>query len=211
MDGGELLRGRIDEMRTSTYQSLFGAGEGRPWRRLLDGLDGSDGAARPGLCRVRRELVADPGTSEATTSPTSCRPLAEARRSVTAGLPFRIPIKGFDWRSPAGRLNHSALLTEEADRGIRAVCGLAPETEWTLSRRSRPRGSSARGRRADRAAALPAVRRWRYRRRWSSSERRRSRRRPRSSDPPRPLARTGTGGEIVTVSPDVSISTNLGG
>ena len=212
--GGDALRPHIDAMSNEQYQSLFG-------------LDGA-GAARPVPRRRRRRpsnLVADDTTT------TSSRPSSQNLGGHDLGvlidaLPacdevtdrpsvvFAYTVKGWGLPIAGDPLNHAALLPAEQIDDLRAAAGLTPETEWDRFDPTPAPGSSAR-----RAGG-------------ELNNRRRCRRGPGCRSRPRTgVAAVGpvhagdvrprpdrawptspsVGQRLVTTSPDVSVSTNLGG
>jgi pyruvate dehydrogenase E1 component len=210
--GGELLRRRIDEMPNEQYQGLFGAAEDTIRATLLD----APGAAglEPLLDRHEGELgplVRDLGGHDLGDILDA---LAAARAETTRPtVIFAYTIKGFGLEIAGRPMNHSALLRGEQVDRLREQSGLSPATEWDAFAPHTPEGrlcgsAAARLERppatAAAAIAVPA----------STSDR----------DGPA----TGTqaafgrillalsrdaelGRRIVTVSPDVSVSTSLGG
>jgi pyruvate dehydrogenase E1 component len=215
MDGGELLRRRIDEMPNERYQSLFGAGEEPVVGALLDGLDGSDRGRLARLCAAYDgevgSLIQDLGGHDLADI---LQALAEAAADPSRpAVLFAYTIKGFGLPIAGRPLNHSALLTEEQIEEFRAVCGLAPETEWDAFAPESPEGFVCRAA-AERIArpALPAGASVAVPSTLSSSEPARISTQAALGRILLDLSRVeGLAERIVTVSPDVSISTNLGG
>jgi pyruvate dehydrogenase E1 component len=215
--GGDTLRRRIDEMPNEQYQGLFGASDDVIRTTLLGDLPRHEQAAFAelidsqaadgGLGRLIRDLGGHDlgdilGALEAARS-TPDRPT----------IIFAYTIKGFGLEIAGRPMNHSALLTGEQIDRFRAECGLDPETEWDGFAEPAPeavvcRASAARLARDDRppTPALPV---------------------PRTlTDRDGPTTATQSafgrilldlsrqdeiGRRLVTVSPDVSVSTSLGG
>ncbi len=214
-EGGDLLRRRIDEMPNARYQSLFGAGEDVVVEALLDGLDEPDRARLARLCAsydgAVGSLVQDLGGHDLADI---AQALAEADADTTRpAILFAYTIKGFGLPIAGRPLNHSALLTEEQIGELRTLSGLTLDTEWDAFPLDSPEGRLCRAAaeriaRPARAAASPVAV-------------------PETLGPGGPasistqaalgrilldLSRVeGLAERIVTVSPDVSISTNLGG
>jgi pyruvate dehydrogenase E1 component len=214
-EGGEILRRRIDEMPNQIYQSLFGASEevvvdvllrelgGRERDRLAALLQGYEGSVAA--------LVQDLGGHDLGDVVDALRASREERRRPT--VLFAYTIKGFGLPIAGRPLNHSALLTGEQVDDLRAACGLTPADEWDRFPEGSPEAAVAAAARARlERAARPAPARVML---------------P-SQLPGSPPARTSTqetvgrlllglsreesiAERIVTVSPDVSVSTNLGG
>ncbi len=131
-DGGELLRRCIDEMPNQQYQSLFGASEEVVREALLRGLSGDERGALAGLLDGYRgrvgPLIQDLGGHDLADILDA---LARAREeSGRPTIVFAYTIKG--WGLPiAGRaLNHSALLTGDQIETLRREVGLDEATEW---------------------------------------------------------------------------------
>ena len=214
-EGGELLRRQIDEMPNQRYQSLFGASEEVVTQALLDGLNeverrhlmrllqAYEGAVSPLVQDLGGHDLADVlGALEAAR--------ADASRPTVI---FAYTIKGYGLPIAGRPMNHSALLTGAQIGELREASGLSPETEWDAFAQDSPEGRLCREaasrltrpeRSAPAAVAVPA----------SLS----------GSDPAKTstqaalgrilldLSRTeGLADRIVTASPDVSVSTNLGG
>jgi pyruvate dehydrogenase E1 component len=214
-EGGELLRRRIDEMPNRLYQSLFGASDEVVTEALLRDLDPGE---RPALERLLAgyrggvgPLIQDLGGHDLADILDA---LAIARaESSRPTIVFAYTIKGFGLPIAGRPLNHSALLTAEQVDALRLDVGLTPETEWEGFGHDSPEGQLCAAARArlDRAPSappdpipVPA----------SLSTR----------DPAVTATQEMVGrilldlsrderlaGRIVTVSPDVSVSTNLGG
>ena len=220
--GGETLRRRIDEMPNEEYQGLIRRTGAEQRERLLAGA----GTGRPGCawrtCSARTDdaelprLISDLGGHD-TDSLVRVLDQADADRTRPSVI-FAYTVKG--WRLPfAGDpLNHSAMLNAEQ------IAALAP----TPGRRSgRPVGGvrrPARRRAGCSRDGAPELRRavqppdWRA---WDPSEppaevdvriAATSSTQQVLGDALAALARVeGIGRRIVTASPDVSVSTNLGG
>ncbi len=216
--GGEALRQRIDAMPNDEYQALFG-------------LAGS--AARKALCQADPALVdllADVPDEDIPALVTNLgghdvAALLETFRAAdrTPHQPtvvFAYTIKGWGLEIAGDPLNHSALLTTEQTDRQRTASGLTVSDEWSRMPPDSPAG------RLVAAAAL----------RWGNLAARRSWPRTRAApagvpasvlSPPKAgqvlstqeafgraltaLAREACSDRIVTVAPDVAVSTNLGG
>lgn len=214
-EGGELLRRRIDEMPNRLYQSLFGASDEVVAESLL--REASPGE-RPALERLLAgyrgqvgPLIQDLGGHDLADI-LDALAAARAERSRPT-IVFAYTIKGFGLPIAGRPLNHSALLTGEQVDELRSGLGLTPETEWDPFEPDSPEGRlcAAARTRLDRPVLpppdpipVPA----------SLSTR----------DPARAATQEIVGrillqlsreerlaDRIVTVSPDVSVSTNLGG
>jgi pyruvate dehydrogenase E1 component len=214
-DGGELLRRRIDEMPNQLYQSLFGASEEVVADVLLRGLDGGERSSLAGLLDAYAgsvgSLVEDLGGHDlGDILDALAASRAEPARPTVL---FAYTIKGY--RLPiAGRpLNHSALLTAEQVGDLRAQLGLTVETEWDGLAPETPEGRlcTETRERLDRPGEQKAAR--------IAVPARLSGRAPARASTQETVGRMllelsrseGLAGRIVTVSPDVSVSTNLGG
>ncbi len=214
-DGGDLLRRRIDEMPNEQYQGLFGASEEIARETILAGLEPTD---RDRLAAVLapyeggiRPLVAGLGGHDLGDI-LDALALARAERERPTVI-FAFTIKGYGLAIAARPQNHSALLTGEQIDAFRTECGLTPETEWDRFEPDSPEGRlcEAAAERLERGERPPASR---VDVPSGLSDR----------DPPRAstqaafgrilldLSRVeGLAERVVTVSPDVSVSTNLGG
>ena len=211
---GELLRERIDEMPNEQYQSLFAMSDDAVVDALTSGLRPGD-AERLGALLVRhegavRELVADLGGHD----------LDDIRRALRAaraetGRPtvvFAYTIKGFGLEIAGRPMNHSALLTAEQIDALRARCGLTVETEWDAFAPGSPEAGLCRAaaRRLERGPArpLPAA---------DVPSTLSDRDGPPTSTQAAfgrallDLSRSAIGDRLVTASPDVAVSTSLGG
>jgi len=212
---GELLRRRIDEMPNEQYQSLFGASEDVVRQTVLEGLDGGDRS------RLARLLDLYPGRVAPLVRDLGGHDLADVldalrRARETPDRPtviFAYTIKGYGLEIAGRPQNHSVLLSGEQIDRFRASVGLTPADEWDAFSPDTPEGrvlADARARldRGDRAAAatvaVPAVL---------------SERDPGRTSTQAAFGRTllelsrvpGLAERLVTVAPDVSSSTNLGG
>src|SRR5581483_5875035 len=167
LDGGELLRRRIDEMPNQQYQALFAADENE----------------------VRAALTERPS------------------------VVFAYTIKGYGLPIAGRPANHSALLTGEQIDRLREESGLTPETEWDAFDGTSDEGRllAAAARRLERGERPPAAR--------VEIPATLSGPAAAPTSTQAALGRTlldlsrvpGLAERLVTVSPDVSVSTNLGG
>jgi pyruvate dehydrogenase E1 component len=214
-EGGELLRRQIDAMPNQRYQALFAASEEVIVESLLEGLVGEE---RRQLARLlaRYEgavapLVRDLGGHDLADVLAALRAArADASRPTVI---FAYTIKGYGLPIAGRPLNHSALLSAEQVEALRAEMGLTPETEWDRFPPGSPEAElcEAARRRLERAPArrrppipVPATL---------------SRRDPGVTSTQAHLGRVlldlsrqpGLAERLVTVSPDVAVSTNLGG
>jgi pyruvate dehydrogenase E1 component len=213
--GGDVLRRRIDEMPNEQYQSLFGESEEPIRTALLDGLDSLDRA------RLGALLDSYPGEVGPLVRDLGGHDLADLLGALRRArgvvdrptVIFAYTIKGYGLAIAGRPQNHSALLTGGQVDELRTAMGLTPATEWDGFDPGSDEGKLLR----DAAARLDRGR------------------------PPRPeripvptrlserdgppistqaafgralldLSRVdGVSERLVTVSPDVSVSTNLGG
>lgn len=211
-DGGELLRARIDDMPNEAYQALFGASDEQVRAALLDPLTAPEqGRLAPLLADDPAGLVRDLGGHDIADVLDALR-----RARETADRPtviFAYTIKGYGLEIAGRPQNHSALLSGEQVDRFRIEVGLTPETEWDGFEEHTPEGlilAAARERldRGERppAAAIPVP----------------ATLGTRDSAPTSTQAAfgrillelsrvEGLGERLVTVSPDVAVSTNLGG
>jgi pyruvate dehydrogenase E1 component len=127
--GGEELRAYIDAMSNEEYQSLF-AFEGATLREKF--LAGADDSLRAFLAGVSDDelapLVQNLGGHD-------LRLLAEAYRACDAAtdrpsVVFAYTVKGWGLPIAGDPLNHAALLTPDQIATLRADAGLDVETEW---------------------------------------------------------------------------------
>ncbi len=213
-NGGEILRRRIDEMPNEAYQALFGAPDDVVRDAVLDPLAGRE---RRRLARILDEepdgpgrLVRDLGGHDLGDVLGSLR---RARESDRPTVIFAYTIKGYGLEIAGRPHNHSVLLTGEQVDRFRGDVGLTSETEWDAFPEDSDAGrlvTAARARldRGERPAAatfaIPDAL---------------------SEDDPAPsstqaafgrillaLSRIeGVGERLLTLSPDVAVSTNLGG
>lgn len=228
--GGAELRARIDQMANEEYQALLLAAPGECRRRLVSG---APPAARPAIRRALagvadaelRPLLADLGGHD----------LAELRRVLTLAdadhrrpsVVFAYTVKGYGLPIAGDPLNHSALLTPaEIDR-LRETTGLTPEAEWDLLDPATPAGAVAAE--AARRLGVGVVSTRRPTPGVTERARRLARQVPDDLGLEVPVDRPvstqeafgrllpalgrleGVGERVVTVSPDVAVSTNLGG
>ena len=214
-EGGGLLRRRIDEMPNQAYQALFGASAEDVRGALLAPLEGADHDA---LARLLDEtddvgaLVRDLGGHDLGDVLSALRRARETTDRPT--VVFAYTIKGYGLEIAGRPQNHSALLTGEQIDRFRESVGLEPDTEWDGFAPGTPEGEliEAARRRLDRGERPPAAS---FPVPASLTER----------DPPAPISTQAAFGRVllelsrvedvgerlVTVSPDVAVSTNLGG
>jgi pyruvate dehydrogenase E1 component len=211
---GELLRRQIDAMPNQRYQSLFGASEEVVHEALLDGLAADERERLSALlgryAGMLGTLVQDLGGHDLVDVLAA---LGAAHGSSQPTVIFAYTIKGYGLAIAGHPLNHSALLSAEQIDAFREQCGLELETEWDrfaagsaedeLCRRVRDRldrGAVTRTPPVAVPAALGAGG-------------------PAKTSSQAALGRLllelsrlpGVGERLVTISPDVSVSTNLGG
>jgi pyruvate dehydrogenase E1 component len=202
-------------MPNEQYQGLFGASEEIARETLLAGLEAAERerfarALAPYDGGIRRLVAGLGGHDLGDILEALARARAERTRPTVI---FAYTIKGYGLAIAARPQNHSALLTGDQIDAFRAECGLTTETEWDPFEPESPEGRlcSSAARRLERGDRPPAPR---VDIPTSLSER----------DPPRvstqaafgrillDLSRVdGLAERVVTVSPDVSVSTNLGG
>ncbi len=214
-EGGEILLRQIDEMPNEQYQSLFGASEEVVRQTVLDGLGPADRLGLEHMLDGHRDgvatLVRDLGGHDLGDILDALRLARETTDRPT--VIFAYTIKGYGLEIAGRPQNHSALLTEAQIGHLRESCGLTAENEW-----SGFEPESREQRLLDQAAA------------------RLDRGEPRAAgridvpltlstrDPSPTSTQTafghvlldlsrveGVGERLVTVAPDVSTSTNLGG
>ena len=211
--GGEAIRTRIDEMSNEAYQSMFALDPSAARAKFLDGADPEVATALDGMDDESvKHLVTDLGGHDLDVLLDAFEECdrVDDRPSVV----FAYTIKGWGLPIAGDPLNHAALLTPAQIDDERSRLGLTPETEWD---RFDPESAAGRlcgsvGGELYNAPDVP---------------------RPTPEVPlrVRPVVTAGSvstqesfgrvlagladvegvGGRIVTTSPDVSISTNLGG
>lgn len=213
--GGDVLRTRIDRMGNEEYQHLLRtpedsvrdglAGEGRERKRLLDLVDDLDDAA---VASALRDL----GGHDLADLLAAFRAADETEDRPT--VVFAYTLKG--WRLPTlgHPANHSALLSEDQWRRLAGDLGADPDDPWRTFEASSPEAklcsdAAARLRRPDLPSpskvGLPADLGVRHRGSLSTQAAfgrfflHLAQQAPEAA------------GRIVTVSPDVASSTNLGG
>ncbi len=215
-DGGDLLRRRIDEMPNEAYQALFGAPDDVVRTAVLEPLDPDERAhvlsildtAEGGAGRLVRDL----GGHDLADVLAALRRARETPDRPT--VIFAYTIKGYGLEIAGRPQNHSALLAGPQVDDFRAELGLTLETEWDGFAADSPEGrvlAEAR-QRLDRGPRSPAA--------THPVPERLS-----DADPTAPLATQaafgrilldlsrveGVGERLVTISPDVAVSTSLGG
>jgi pyruvate dehydrogenase E1 component len=218
MPGGDVLRRRIDDMPNAEYQAIIRR-PGPEGRSLL--YDGALAADRDPLASLLadvsddalKRLLANLGGHDLDALE---RVLREADRDRTRpSVVFAYTIKG--WRLPiaADAMNHSALLRADQIAALAPSLGADADDPWAAFVDDSPEGRLCRKRgdrlRAERAAVqrstavvpIPAEVNVRIPVTTSTQEA--------FGDAMASLARTTVGERIVTASPDVAVSTNLGG
>ena len=214
-DGGEQLRKVIDEMPNQMYQGLFSASEEVVLETVLNGLQGGDRKRLAAALEEHRgsvkPLVQDLGGHDLGSLLDA---FAFARLETTRPtVLFAYTIKG--WGLPmAGRPdNHSALLAGEQIDELRTAWGMTTETEWDRFAEGTAEAKLVAGaaERLTRAPRKQAVR--------IEIPARLSERDGGKNSTQAAFGRAlldvsripGLAERMVTVSPDVSVSTNLGG
>jgi pyruvate dehydrogenase E1 component len=214
-EGGELLRRRIDAMPNEQYQSLFGASEEVVRATVLDGSNDEERAA------LERLLSGYPGGVAPLVRDLGGHDLADVLDALrlareTPDRPtviFAYTIKGYGLEMAGRPQNHSALLDAEQIDRLRTQTGLTVETEWDGYAADTAEGrllTEAR-RRLDRGDRNPAA--------LVPVPATLSERDPAATSTQAAFGRVlldlsrveGVSERLVTVAPDVSSSTNLGG
>jgi pyruvate dehydrogenase E1 component len=132
--GGDTLRRRIDEMPNEQYQGLFGASDDVIRATLVDEVDRDERAAfeelldRHAAAGGLAPLIRDLGGHDLADILAALGAARETQDRPT--VVFAYTIKGFGLEIAGRPMNHSALLTGEQIDRFRTACGLAPETEW---------------------------------------------------------------------------------
>ncbi|MER3411439.1 MAG: pyruvate dehydrogenase [Thermoleophilia bacterium] len=214
-EGGDLLRQQIDEMPNQRYQALFAASEEAIVESLLDGLAGSD---RQRLARLLAGYDGSVGTLIQDLGGHDLADILAALRSARENLSrptviFAYTIKGYGLPIAGRPLNHSALLTAEQIDTLRTAVGLTAETEWDRFPPSSPEAElcEAARRRLERPSLPP--------RRPLAIPQAVSDRDPGTVSTQAHLGRVlldlsrhpRLAERLVTISPDVAVSTSLGG
>jgi pyruvate dehydrogenase E1 component len=214
-EGGELLLRRIDEMPNEQYQSLFGADAQVVRETLLDGLGSAERQTLGRLLDVHADdptpLVHDLGGHDLGDILRALRRARETTDRPT--VLFAYTIKGYGLEIAGRPLNHSALLSEQQIDGFRERCGLTRETEWDRFEPESPEGRllEAAAERLERPVRAPAQRIDVPR---TLSDRDRGSTSTQAAFGQALLALSRLDGvreRLVTLAPDVSVSTNLGG
>ena len=214
-EGGDLLRRRIDAMPNEQYQSLFGASEDVVRATVLDGAAGDESAALERLLdgyagRVA-PLVRDLGGHDLADVLDALRLARETPDRPT--VIFAYTIKGYGLEMAGRPQNHSALLDADQIDRLRTATGLTVETEWDGYAADTTEGAilAAARRRLDRGDRGPAA--------LVPVPATLSQRDPAATSTQAMFGRVlldlsrveGVAERLVTVAPDVSSSTNLGG
>ena len=214
-EGGELLLNQIDEMLNEQYQSLFGAGEAAVREAVLQGLPDTD-RRRLGRLLDRygagvAALVHDLGGHDLGDILGALRAARETADRPT--VIFAYTIKGYGLEIAGRPMNHSALLTAEQIDELRARSGLTPEGEWDRFPDGSPEARlvEAAARRLERRDRSPAAH--------IDVPRTLSTRDPATISTQAAFGQAllglsrveGVSERLVTVAPDVSVSTSLGG
>ncbi|MSO96164.1 MAG: pyruvate dehydrogenase [Thermoleophilia bacterium] len=215
-EGGDLLRRRIDEMPNEHYQSLFGASEEVVRAAVIDGAaDDSERAVLEELLDGYPDgvapLVRDLGGHDLEDVLDAFRRARETPDQPT--VIFAYTIKGYGLAMAGHHQNHSALLDGPQIDALRADVGLTLETEWDGYAAGTAEGellAEAR-RHLDRGERPPAA--------LVPVPATLSQRDPGATSTQAAFGRVlldlsrlaGVSERLVTVAPDVSTSTNLGG
>ena len=213
--GGDQLRRRIDAMPNEQYQSLFGASEEVVRATLLDGVGRDAGTELEqlldGYTGTVGALVRDLGGHDLADVLDALR---QARTSPDRPtVIFAYTIKGYGLEIAGRPQNHSALLTQAQIDTLRAETGLTPASEWDAYGDDTSEGAllAAARRRLERPPRPPATP--------VEVPMTLSRRDPAKTSTQTAFGRVlldlsrveGVAERLVTVAPDVSSSTNLGG
>ena len=214
--GGDALRARIDAMTNPEYQRLLRC-DAAELRRRLPG-DGDRSAEIAALVEglddqhaVVRGRATSAGTTSAACSPTPSTAIDDARPTVI----FAYTVKGYGLPTEGHPQNHSALLTEDQMRAAGRRLGADLDDPWAPFADGSPEAELCRAT-AERLRRPPVPRR----RPLASAHRHRSDARTARATTQAALGRTlldltraapEAAARVVTVSPDVSSSTNLGG
>jgi pyruvate dehydrogenase E1 component len=214
-EGGGELRRRIDEMPNEQYQALFGASEEAVRDAVLDGLSPTSRTRLATLLEAQPDgtarLVRDLGGHDLGDILAALRRARRTRDRPT--VIFAYTIKGYGLEIAGRPQNHSALLTPGQIDLFRAESGLSPATEWDGFAPDTREGvalAEAR-RRLDRGERVPVPR--------IPVPATIAGHDPASTSTQAAFGRVlldlsrvaGVGERLVTVAPDVSTSTNLGG
>ncbi len=214
-EGGHLLRSRIDEMPNEQYQGLFGASEEVARETLLDGYGSRDRATLDTVLAQEGgdlgSLISDLGghdIGDILTALSSARGVRDRPTVI-----FAYTIKGYGLPSAGHPQNHSALLTGEQIDEFRQEMGLTRNDEWDAFDPATPEGQLCReaARRLTRpegphASPIPIPPSF------ADTTTRRTSTQAAFGGILLRLSRLDAVAErLVTVSPDVSVSTNLGG
>jgi pyruvate dehydrogenase E1 component len=214
-EDGELLRRAIDEMPNQVYQTLFGASEEAIVQSVLDAVDDRERG------RLARLLAAFDGEVGALVQDLGGHDLAEVTSTLREAradtsrptVVFAYTVKGYGLPIAGRPQNHSALLTGDQIDDLRTSLGLTVENEWNRFEAGTPEAEACEEarQRLDRLPqpALPHI---------DVPATLGGRDAPKTSTQAAfgrillDLSRLpGLAERLVTVSPDVSASTNLGG
>lgn len=212
--GGHLLRSALDNMPNQVYQSLFGAGDDAVAAALLASVAPEE---REPLARLLADADTGCETLVRSLAGHDLPDLIDAfRLAETTPMPsviFAYTVKGYGLPIAGHPSNHSALLNGEQIDELRAAAGLTQDEEWDTFDPESPEGRlcqtvaarlSRPPHRLTRVVDVPAALPTRDTGRTSTQEA--------FGRVLLELSRVdGVADRIVTVSPDVSVSTNLGG
>ncbi|MEO5724902.1 MAG: 1-deoxy-D-xylulose-5-phosphate synthase N-terminal domain-containing protein [Ilumatobacteraceae bacterium] len=211
--GGAELRSRIDAMSNEAYQSLFALDDAAARAKFLDGADPLVAESLADLDDAAfKEVVTDLGGHDLGLLIDTFR-ACDAERDRPSVV-FAYTVKGWGLPIAGNPLNHSALLTPAQIDEFRLRVGLTAATEWDRFDPASPAGEwcdkvggriNNPPRRPRPQLSIPQVATAMVSRGMVSSQEAFGRVLARLAEAPELAPR------LVTTSPDVSISTNLGG
>ena len=214
-DGGDLLRRQIDAMPNQRYQALFALDEDAVVAALLEGLAGSERRRLAGMLAAQGGLISDLVQDLGGHDLVDLLDALSRARAETAcpTVIFAYTIKGYGLPIAGRPANHSVLLTGEQIDQLRESCGLTLDSEWERFSPESPAGlvcasTASRLKRPDYQPSEPIL----VPAALSDRDTAAISTQAAFGQILMALSRQpGLAERIVTVSPDVSVSTNLGG